>query len=80
MIKRMIWLTLGVVIGATGSHWANRKVKSLVDRYAPREIRHRVEDRVRTASGHVRSAVDEGRQAMRDREAHLKGVNRNSSV
>ena len=76
MIKRMIWLVFGVVIGVTGSHWANRKVKTLVDRYAPQEIRHRVEDRVRTASGHVRSAVDEGRKAMRDREAHLKGANR----
>jgi hypothetical protein len=73
MIKRVIWLGMGAVIGASGSVWANRRVRRMVDRYAPVEVRHRIEDRVRTASGHVRSAVHDGRDAMREREAELRG-------
>ena len=73
MIKRVIWLGFGAVIGASGSYWANRRVRQIVDRYAPEEVRHRVQDRVRTASGHVRTAVSDGRAAMREREAQLKG-------
>lgn len=73
MIKRIVWMGFGAVIGASGSVWANRRVRRFVDRYAPEHVRHRIQNRVRTASGHVRAAVDEGRSAMREREAQLRG-------
>ncbi|MDG2263086.1 MAG: hypothetical protein P8N50_12190 [Actinomycetota bacterium] len=73
MIKRLIWLGVGAAIGASGSYLANRRVREIVERYAPEEVRHRVQDRVRTAGGHVGTALSDGRVAMREREAQLKG-------
>lgn len=73
MIKRFVWMSLGAVVGASGSYWANRRVRRVIDRYAPVEVRERVQHSARRAGGHVRSAIDEGRAAMREREAQLKG-------
>lgn len=75
MIKRVIWLGIGASMGAWGSRWANRRIRNFVDKYAPAEVRNRVQDRVKIAGGHVRSAVDDGRDAMREREAQLRGRN-----
>jgi len=77
MIKRAIWLGIGASMGAFGSRWANRRMRNIADKYAPSEVRNRVQDRVKTAGGHVRSAVDDGREAMREREAQLRGRNTN---
>ncbi|HEC10456.1 MAG TPA: hypothetical protein ENI86_12980 [Acidimicrobiales bacterium] len=71
MIRRFFWLVVGIGIGAGGSFWANRRVRRVIDRYAPEEIRARVENRVRSMGEEVRSAVAEGRDAMREREAQL---------
>ena len=73
MIKRIIWMGFGAVIGASGSYWANRRVRQVVDRYAPAEVRERITSRVRNATGHIRTAVSDGRDAMREREAELRG-------
>jgi len=78
MIKRAIWLGVGASMGAWGSRWANRRMRNIVDKYAPAEVRNRVQDRARTAGGRVRSAVDDGREAMREREAQLRGRNTTS--
>ncbi len=71
MFRRFFWLIVGIGIGAGGSFWANRRVRRVIDRYAPEEIRSRLEARVRAVGVEVRSAVAEGRDAMRAREAQL---------
>jgi hypothetical protein len=65
MFKRLFWLVIGFVLGL-GSSWAvTRKLRRVANRYAPTEV-------VDRWGGTMRAAVDEGRAAMRSREAELK--------
>ena len=64
MFKRLFWLVVGFALGI-GSSWAvTRRVRRLVLRFAPT-------DAVDRWSDNVRSAVSEGRSAMRTRESEL---------
>lgn len=66
MFRRFFWLVLGFVLGC-GSSWAfSRRVRRVAQRYVPAEVADRW-------SGNMRAAVTEGRDAMRAREAELKG-------
>ena len=66
-------------MGASGSTWLQRKVRrtvqAKVEQLKPPAIAGRMGARARAAradaSGALRSVVDEGRTAMRDREAEL---------
>ncbi len=65
MFKRLFWLVVGFIAGL-GSSWAiARRLRRLAARYAPPEVADRW-------GGTMRAAVDEGRAAMRLREAELK--------
>jgi hypothetical protein len=67
VIKRLVWLTIGVLLGL-GSSWAvMRRVRRVASRYVPAEVADRW-------SGTMRAALDEGRSAMRDREEQLKAT------
>ena len=66
MLKRVRWLVTGAAIGAGGSVWAKRKAKATVERYAPPGL-------LEAASRRLRGALADGRTAMREREAELKG-------
>lgn len=73
MIKRLVWWTSGALMGASGSMWLQRKVRRTVqERIAPSAIAQGITGRARELGGGVRSAVDEGRAAMRTREAELR--------
>lgn len=65
MIKRLVWFVSGVVAGVAGFGVAKRKVRSVADDFAPAKVAQRLGDR-------VREAVDEGRRAMRAKEAELR--------
>lgn len=62
MFKRLFWLTVGAVAGFTGSMWIQRRVKQAVDRFMPEQVQ-----------ADVKVAWEEGRDAMRQREAELRG-------
>ena len=65
MFKRLFWLVVGFGLGL-GSSWAvTRRLRRLAQRFAPPEVVDRWSD-------NVRSAVSEGRSAMRTREVELK--------
>jgi len=65
VIKRIVWLNVGFVLGV-GSSWAIfRRLRRVATRYAPTDV----VDRWNT---NVRAAVAEGRDAMRAREAAFK--------
>ena len=67
MFKRLSWFGVGFTVGL-GSSWAvRRRVRRVAARYAPTEV-------VDRWGGTMRAAVDEGRTAMRDREAHLRAT------
>ena len=64
MFKRLFWLIVGFALGV-GSSWAiTRRVRRIVQRIAPADVVDRWTD-------NVRSAVSEGRSAMRSREFQL---------
>ena len=64
MFKRLFWLTVGFALGI-GSSWAvTRRLRRVVRRFAPTDVVDRWGE-------NVRSAVSEGRTAMRAREHEL---------
>jgi len=64
MFRRFFWLILGFALGI-GSSWAvTRRLRRIAERYAPADV-------VDRWSETVRSAVSEGRSAMRAREDEL---------
>ena len=63
-MKRMTWFVGGAVAGAAGVGVAKRKVKQAASHLTPRNI-------VNGATGRVRDAFSEGRQAMRAKETEL---------
>lgn len=71
MFKRARWLVTGAGVGFGTSLWLQRKVKRTAARYAPQ----RVTNELSRITGDVRAAVQEGRDAMREREAALRGSN-----
>ncbi len=67
MPKRTRWLVTGVALGAGGSLWAQRKAKTAAARYGPAGI-------VEATGRRIAAALADGREAMREREAQLKGT------
>jgi hypothetical protein len=64
LFKRLFWLLFGFALGV-GSSWAvTRRLRRIAERYAPADV-------VDRWSETVRSAVSEGRTAMRTREDEL---------
>jgi hypothetical protein len=76
VLKRLRWIVMGMGVGASASVWAQRKVKLLLRSYTPPEVAARAAKRGSDAAGRtageVRTALAEGRQAMRQREAELR--------
>lgn len=72
MFKRLFWLTLGTLVGFGGSVWAQRRIKEKIERYYPDRVAEQVTTTVRTLGQDVRSAAQEGRAAMREREESLR--------
>ena len=73
LFRKVVWVFAGFAVGL-GSSWAfTRRMRRVARRYVPSEMRDRWGD-------NMRAAVDEGRTAMRSREADLKaGIGRNSA-
>ena len=73
MFKRARWLVTGAGIGFGSSLWVQRRVKRAAARYAPQRVTNELTRTVKGITGDVRAAVQEGRDAMREREAALRG-------
>jgi len=58
--------------GFGASFWLMRFVKETVARYSPERVSSDLADAVRGLGVDVRSAIAEGREAMREREAELR--------
>ena len=73
MFKRLFWLGVGLTIGSGTSIWLMRTVRRTVERLTPRRLTQDVVTGARTVGVELRAAMDEGRVAMRQREAELRG-------
>ncbi len=65
MFKRARWTALGYVAGVGTSYVVARRVKRVLSSYTPPEVARRSADR-------MRDALNDGRAAMRAREAELR--------
>ena len=72
MFRRAFWLAVGVGLGFGLSLWVTRFVRSTLERYTPERISAELSGSLRRLGEDVRSAVSDGRVAMREREAELR--------
>ena len=72
MVKRLFWMGVGAVLGAASSWRLNRVVQRLVRRYGPEEVVARGRRWAGRTRADVAAAAEEGRRAMRLREAELR--------
>ncbi len=66
MFKRVRWMTTGAAMGFGGALWLQRKVKTAANRYRPVGV-------AGAAAARAKDALQEGRAAMKEREAELRG-------
>jgi hypothetical protein len=64
LFRRLFWLIFGFTLGVASSWAVTRRVRRVVQRLAPADVVDRWSD-------NVKSAVTEGRTAMRTREVEL---------
>lgn len=79
LFRRLFWLIVGFLLGCGASWSITRRVRRAVERYAPVEVRDRWQARASGLGRDVRAAVQEGREAMREREADLRRRGRRRS-
>jgi hypothetical protein len=79
VIRRGLWLTAGVVIGAGGTVWSRRRVAALAKRARAGQLSGdvvRLVDRgTRRVQRRLSTAVEAGRLEARRRETELLGTN-----
>ena len=72
MFKRFFWLTVGLTLGFGSSFWLMRTVRRTVERFTPERVTQDVVAGARSFRAELKAALDEGRAAMREREAELR--------
>ena len=72
-MKRLFWLGVGAVAGASGTIWAERKVRTQLDALQPDHLVVAAGNRAVAAGRNLVDAVLDGRDAMRERELQLHG-------
>jgi hypothetical protein len=73
VFRRLFWLCLGVGFGFGSSFWVMRFVRETAARYAPERVSADLTDAIKNLGIDLRTAVADGREAMREREAELRG-------
>jgi hypothetical protein len=73
MFKRLFWLLLGAGFGFGMSFWVARAVRQTVERYTPERVSNDLASALRAFGKDLRAAAQEGRAAMSEREAQLRG-------
>jgi hypothetical protein len=68
VFKRLFWFTLG----CGSSLWLMRTVRRTVERFTPQRLTQDAVAGARSVGTEIRAALDEGREAMRQREAELR--------
>jgi len=72
VFKRLFWLSTGMTIGLGTSFWVMRTVRRTVERLTPQRLTQDAVAGARSAGAELKAALDEGRGAMREREAELR--------
>jgi hypothetical protein len=71
MLKRVRWMVVGMGVSAAGKIWAKRKLSGFMQHYSPPQVASRA---AASAKGELRAALEEGKAAMKRREAELRSA------
>jgi hypothetical protein len=71
VFKRLFWLLVGTGFGFGVSFWFMRFVRSTIERYTPEKVSGDLAGALKSFGADLRAAAEEGRAAMREREAEL---------
>jgi hypothetical protein len=71
VIKRLVWLTLGITVGVLAVLRTQRSLRRRADRLRPERMATDLAEALRALGVDLRKAVAEGRTAMSQREAEL---------
>jgi hypothetical protein len=74
-VKRGFWVALGLGAGATGAILASRWTKKQAQRVAPQSLAREAKGGLLDFSKLVSESIQEGKQAMAEREAQLRADN-----
>lgn len=74
-MKRGFWVALGLGAGATGAILASRWTKKQAQRVAPATLAREAKGGLLDLSKLVSESLQEGKQAMEEREAQLRADN-----
>lgn len=80
MFKRLFWLVTGAAFGFGTSFWLVRWIRETAARYTPERVSSDLAGAIRGFGQDVKAAVAEGRAAMEEREAELRGETRRLTV
>ncbi|HUQ40088.1 MAG TPA: hypothetical protein VM030_08010 [Acidimicrobiales bacterium] len=72
MFKRLLWLMIGAGFGFGVSFWLMRFVKETAQKYSPEQVSTDLAGMARRVGADLRTAVQEGREGMREREMELR--------
>jgi hypothetical protein len=72
-VKRGFWVALGLGAGATGAILASRWTRKQAKRVAPQTLAREAKGGLLDFSKLVSESIQEGRRAMDEREAELRG-------
>ena len=72
MFKRLFWLTVGLTVGYGTSFWLMRTVRRTVERLTPERLGRDAVAGARLVGAELKAALEDGKAAMRQREAELR--------
>jgi gas vesicle protein len=72
MFRRIFWLLMGAGFGFGVSFWMTRFVRETIERYTPERVSADLAGALKSFGTDLRAAVQEGREAMQEREEELR--------
>jgi gas vesicle protein len=72
MFRRIFWLLMGASFGFGVSFWMTRFVRETIERYTPERVSADLAGALKSFGSDLRAAVQEGREAMQEREEELR--------
>ena len=72
MVKRLLWLLVGITVGVTLVLRTQRSLRRRGARLRPERVARDLAEAIRELGVDIRKAVEEGRTAMTTREAELR--------
>lgn len=71
-MRRLFWMGLGAAAGASGTVWAQRRVRGAIEELGAEQVVAAAGKGARAVARGVVSAVGEGREGMAQREQELR--------